>query len=93
MTTVEHDLTSSWLARDRAVLAPVSGRYSDVVAASGQGLWLTDVDGRRVLDLTSGIGVTQVGHCHPRVTAAIVEQAGRLVHTSVTTHNPRVVEL
>ena len=93
MTAVEHDLTSSWLARDEAVLAPVLGRYSDFVASRGEGLWLTDVDGRRVLDLTSGIGVTQVGHCHPRVTEAIVDQARRLVHTSVTTHHTRSVEL
>ena len=93
MTAVGHGLSSSWLARDEAVLAAVSGRYSDVVAVSGQGLWLTDVEGRRVLDLTSGIGVTQVGHCHPKVTAAIVDQAQRLVHTSVTTHHPRVIEL
>jgi 4-aminobutyrate aminotransferase len=93
VTAIEHDLTSAWLARDEAVLAPVLGRYSDFVAVGGEGLWLTDVDGRRVLDLTSGIGVTQVGHCHPRVTAAIVEQAGRLVHTSVTTHHTRNVEL
>jgi 4-aminobutyrate aminotransferase len=93
MTAVEHDLTTSWLARDEAVLAPVLGRYSDVVADRGQGLWLTDVEGRRILDLTSGIGTTQVGHCHPKVTAAIVEQAQRLVHTSVTTHHPRNVEL
>jgi 4-aminobutyrate aminotransferase len=95
MTAVEHDhdLSTAWLARDEAVLAPVLGRYSDFVAASGEGLWLTDIDGRRVLDLTSGIGVTQVGHCHPRVTAAIVEQAGRLVHTSVTTHHTRSIEL
>ncbi len=93
MTAVEHDLTTSWLARDEAVLAPVLGRFSDLVAVSGEGLWLTDVDGRRVLDLTAGIGVTQVGHCHPRVTAAIVEQASRLVHTSVTTHHSRNIEL
>jgi len=93
MTTVEQGLSGSWLARDEAVLAPVLGRYSDVVALSGRGLWLTDVGGRRILDLTSGIGVTQVGHCHPRVTAAIVEQASRLVHTSVTTHHPRSIEL
>ena len=93
MTAVEHDLAGSWLARDAAVLAPVLGRYSDIVAVRGEGVWLTDVAGRRVLDLTSGIGVTQVGHCHPRVTAAIVEQAGQLVHTSVTTHHPRCIEL
>lgn len=48
----------------------------------GQGAWLFDTDGNRYLDLISGIAVCGLGHCHPEVTRAIREQAGRLVHTS-----------
>jgi 4-aminobutyrate aminotransferase len=84
---------TSWLERDDAVLASVLPRVHDVVAARGEGTWLVDVDGRRWLDLTSGIGVTSTGHCHPAVVAAIEEQARTLLHTSVVTHNTPTVRL
>ena len=50
----------------------------DIVAVEGRGAWLTDVDGRRFLDLTMGIAVNNVGHCHPRVVAAARAQLRRL---------------
>jgi len=55
---------------------------TEVIFVSGQGSWLTDVNGEQWLDLLSGIAVTAIGHAHPAVTAAVAEQAGRLVHTS-----------
>jgi acetylornithine/N-succinyldiaminopimelate aminotransferase len=48
----------------------------------GQGAWLYDTDGNAYLDAVCGLAVTGLGHAHPRVTAAIAEQAGRLLHTS-----------
>lgn len=48
----------------------------------GEGAWLTDRDGRRYLDALSGIAVCNLGHAHPEVTAALCDQAARLVHTS-----------
>jgi 4-aminobutyrate aminotransferase len=84
---------SDWLARDEAVLASVLPRVHEVVAARGEGTWLVDVDGRRWLDLTSGIGVTATGHCHPAVVAAVEAQARTLLHTSVVTHNQPTVLL
>jgi 4-aminobutyrate aminotransferase len=93
MTALDLELTASWLARDEAAMAPTLSRYFDIVAASGSGSWLIDIDGRRWLDLASGIAVTNTGHCHPRVVAAIVEQASQLLHTSVVTHHQRNVEL
>ncbi len=48
----------------------------------GAGAWLYDRDGRRYLDALCGLAVTGLGHAHPQVTAAIREQAGRLLHTS-----------
>ena len=48
----------------------------------GVGVHLYDTNGREYLDALSGIAVCGLGHCHPRVTAAIAEQAGRLIHTS-----------
>lgn len=84
--------TEGWLARDDDVIAGVLPRITGIVTASGAGSWITDVDGRRYLDFSSGIAVTNVGHCHPRVVEAIREQAGRLIHTSVVTHHqPSIV--
>ena len=52
----------------------------DAVIVRGQGAYVWDQDGRRYLDFTSGVGVTNTGHCHPRIVAAIREQAGLLLH-------------
>ncbi|HYD09323.1 MAG TPA: aminotransferase class III-fold pyridoxal phosphate-dependent enzyme [Acidimicrobiales bacterium] len=81
------------MQRDEAVLGSVLPRVHEVVAERGEGTWLIDVDGRRWLDLTSGIGVHATGHCHPKVVDAIRTQAGALVHTSVVTHNTLTIEL
>jgi acetylornithine aminotransferase len=48
----------------------------------GEGVWLWDTQGRRYLDGLCGIAVTGIGHAHPRLTAAVAEQAGRIVHAS-----------
>lgn len=53
-----------------------------VTFSHGQGVYLFDTEGRRYLDGISGIGVNGLGHAHPAVTAAIREQADKLVHTS-----------
>ncbi|MFN7086209.1 MAG: aspartate aminotransferase family protein [Burkholderiales bacterium] len=48
----------------------------------GEGAWLWDVHGKRYLDALAGIAVCGVGHCHPRLTAVLRDQVGKLVHTS-----------
>lgn len=53
-----------------------------VELVSGQGMVVTDVDGRSYLDFISGIGVISLGHCHPALVGAIREQAARLMHVS-----------
>lgn len=53
-----------------------------VTFSHGEGAWLVDTDGKRYLDALSGIAVCGLGHSHPAVTAAIAEQAGKLLHTS-----------
>ncbi|HLM90706.1 MAG TPA: acetyl ornithine aminotransferase family protein [Thermoplasmata archaeon] len=69
--------------RDRKFLM-TSTKTSPVVAASGSGVWVTDVDGNRLLDFASGVAVHNVGHCHPEVVRAIREQAGLLSHFAGT---------
>lgn len=53
-----------------------------VVFVRGEGVWLVADDGRRYLDMLSGIGVNVLGHGHPALVAAVREQVGELVHTS-----------
>jgi predicted acetylornithine/succinylornithine family transaminase len=57
------------------------GRYP-IVLDYGEGVWLYDTDGKRYLDLISGIGVNSLGHAHPRIMTAIAEQAHLLIHSS-----------
>lgn len=54
----------------------------DVVFTSGKGCWLTDNKNQQYLDCLSGVGVVNLGHCHPEVTKAIAEQSSTLLHTS-----------
>jgi 4-aminobutyrate aminotransferase len=65
---------------DRSVVPDVWSRYTNVVVDHGEGSWLVSVEGDRYLDYSSGIGVTNTGHAHPRVVRAIQEQAARLLH-------------
>ena len=53
-----------------------------VTFSHGEGVYLYDTDGRRYLDAIAGIAVNGLGHAHPAVTAAIRQQADKLVHTS-----------
>jgi len=47
----------------------------------GEGAWLWDTQGKRYLDALAGIAVNGLGHAHPRLTARLQEQVGRLMHT------------
>ena len=73
-----------------ATLSPHLRQATPVVVDHASGCEVFDVDGRRYLDFTAGIGVTSTGHCHPRVVAAAQEQIGRLIHGQYTTvmHRP-----
>lgn len=87
-------MTSSqnWIDRGLNNVASTYGRYP-LVAASGEGCWLTDVDGKKYLDFLAGVAVNNLGHCHPKVVAALQEQAGKLLHCSNFYHIPQQIEL
>ena len=55
---------------------------SPIVAVRGEGSWLWDAEGKKYLDLFPGWGVDGIGHCHPRVVAAIQQQAATLLHVA-----------
>lgn len=61
-------------------LSPVWTHLSQLVVERAEGCYLYDGQGNQYLDFTSGIGVTNTGHCHPRVVRAIQEQAAKLLH-------------
>jgi 4-aminobutyrate aminotransferase len=83
------DDSAVWLAR-RAGVPAVWARYTDLVVDRGEGSWIVTQDGDRYLDYTCGIGVTNTGHSHPRVAAAIAEQAARIIHAqqNILYHKP-----
>ncbi len=62
----------------------------DVVLARGQGIWVWDVDGKRYLDFLSAYSAVNQGHCHPRIVAAMQEQAARLTLTSRAFRNDQL---
>jgi 4-aminobutyrate aminotransferase len=81
------------IERDEAVASPSLTRAYPLVAESGAGCVVTDVDGNRFLDFAAGIAVCSTGHSHPKVVAAIHEQAERLIHIAATDfYEPRYLE-
>ncbi len=75
---------------DRSVIPPVWSRITGITVDHGEGSWLVTVDGERYLDYSSGIGVTNTGHAHPRVVEAVRAQAGKLLHgqQNIVYHEP-----
>jgi 4-aminobutyrate aminotransferase len=65
---------------DRSVVPAVWSRVTNITVDHGEGSWLVTTDGERYLDYSSGIGVTNTGHAHPRVVAAVQAQAAKLLH-------------
>ena len=71
---------------------PTYGRFP-IEPSHGKGTELWDVDGKRYLDFCTGIAVCSLGHAHPKMTAAINEQAGKLMHCSNLYHIPAQADL
>lgn len=71
-------------------LSPVWYRYTDIIGVRGEGCYLYDQQDNAYLDFTSGIGVTNTGHCHPRVVEAVCAQAKKLLHgqVNIVVHTP-----
>ena len=73
-----------------AHLSPVWTHLTDIIPVRGEGAYLFDQNGKRYLDFTCGIAVTNTGHCHPKVVEAIRKQAGLLIHgqANIIIHEP-----
>ncbi|MGY4477826.1 ornithine--oxo-acid transaminase [Bradyrhizobium sp. USDA 3364] len=61
-----------------------------VVLSRGEGVWVWDTDGNRYLDCLSAYSAVSQGHCHPKILAAMIEQAHRLTLTSRAFHNDQL---
>ncbi|MEK7216730.1 MAG: aminotransferase class III-fold pyridoxal phosphate-dependent enzyme, partial [Chloroflexota bacterium] len=70
-----------WALRNDLVSSG-SAAYTSVVIDKAANATVWDVDGKSYIDFAGGIGTLNVGHCHPKVVAALREQAGKLLHTS-----------
>ncbi len=71
-------------------MTPAWTRIFNFVADRAEGSYIYTDDGRKLLDFTCGIGVTNTGHCHPKVVEAIREQAGNFIHAqaNIVIHKP-----
>src|SRR5574339_647942 len=71
-------------------MTPAWTRIFNFVADHAEGSYIYTDDGRKLLDFTCGIGVTNTGHCHPKVVEAIREQAGSFIHAqaNIVIHKP-----
>ncbi|MBV8490517.1 MAG: aminotransferase class III-fold pyridoxal phosphate-dependent enzyme, partial [Candidatus Eremiobacteraeota bacterium] len=67
--------------RRKAAVARGVGVVHPIALERGEGALVWDADGRRYIDFVGGIGTLNLGHAHPRIAAAIAEQASRLTHT------------
>jgi ornithine--oxo-acid transaminase len=82
-------LTASYIALE-AEYGAKNYKPLDVVLTRGQGVHVWDVEGRRYLDCLSAYSAVNQGHCHPKILAAMVEQAGRLTLTSRAFRNDQL---
>ncbi|MCI4352353.1 MAG: acetyl ornithine aminotransferase family protein [Thermoplasmata archaeon] len=83
VTPIPGPKTRAIVAADDKYLMTTT-KTSPVAAAEAEGVWVTDADGNRLLDFSSGVGVLNVGHCHPDVVAAVQRQTARLMHFAGT---------
>ena len=76
---MQQTMELDYAAIEEQILGGTTQRRGDTVIAGGEGCWLYDTTGRRYLDLTAAQGVAMIGHCHPRLSAMLAEQAHRLI--------------
>jgi acetylornithine/N-succinyldiaminopimelate aminotransferase len=84
--------SQQWIEKADKYIMKTYGRYP-LVPVKGSGCTLWDADGKKYLDFLAGVAVNNLGHCHPRVVAALQQQAAELIHCSNYYHIPQQIEL
>ena len=83
---------TDFLTRHNDVLAPVLAFDTEIRGAKAEGIWVTDVDGKRWADFACGTAVTNLGHNHPAVLEAAHHQLDNLVHSGCIVRYDSIVE-
>jgi 4-aminobutyrate aminotransferase / (S)-3-amino-2-methylpropionate transaminase / 5-aminovalerate transaminase len=83
-TAIPGPRSQELFARGEVAVAKPLQVYLPVFVAEARNATIVDVDGNTFIDFAGGVGVLNVGHCHPRVVEAIQEQAAKFVHTDFT---------
>lgn len=86
---VEKSLSKTYIELDERYGAH-NYKPLDLVVERAQGVWLWDADGKRYLDCVSAYSAVNQGHCHPRIQAALIEQASKVTLTSRAMRNTRM---
>jgi len=83
-------MTSPLYTENYPHMSPVWTHIFPIEAQRAEGSYIYATDGRKYLDFTCGIGVTNTGHCHPKVVQAVREQAGLFLHAqaNIVVHQP-----
>jgi acetylornithine/N-succinyldiaminopimelate aminotransferase len=84
--------SQQWIEKSDKYIMKTYGRYP-IVPVRGEGCRLWDADGKEYLDFLGGVAVNNLGHCHPRVVAALQRQAAELIHCSNYYQIPQQIEL
>ncbi len=84
--------SQQWIEKSDKYIMRTYGRYP-IVPVKGAGSRLWDVDGKEYLDFLGGVAVNNLGHCHPKVVAALQQQAAQLIHCSNYYQIPQQIEL
>src|SRR5512143_4184623 len=86
---LERSLTADYIALE-AEYGAKNYKPLDVVLTRGEGVYVWDVEGRRYLDCLSAYSALNQGHCHPKILAALVEQASKVTLTSRAFRNDQL---
>jgi acetylornithine aminotransferase len=84
--------SQQWVEKSDKYIMKTYGRYP-IVPVKGEGCRLWDADGKEYLDFLGGVAVNNLGHCHPKVVAALQKQAAELIHCSNYYQIPQQIEL
>jgi len=93
MTNLFRDVPTAELVSRASSHYTANYRQLPIFLTRGEGVWVWDRDGRRYLDMVGGIAVNSLGHAHPRLVAAIREQADALIHVSNLYYNEPALAL
>ncbi|MCZ6663643.1 MAG: aminotransferase class III-fold pyridoxal phosphate-dependent enzyme, partial [Actinobacteria bacterium] len=80
-------------ARHNDLIAPVIAFETDIHAVSAEGIWITDINGRKWADFACGTAVTNLGHNHPAVVAAAHAQIDKMIHSGCLVRYDSVVDI